>query len=161
MLLGRSTREWKQKGDSWWWMTLGYSFFHCLLMALFILVTILTPLRTQPGFVVCVCMCVAAVLVYVHMCACCGGPESALSVILMVQSISFLRWGFSLSWNSSGRPNWLAREPQRSTCLCLPSSGIASMCHHAWFLCRCWGSNLCLWGTIYRLNNCLSSLRWF
>lgn len=30
---------------------------------------------------------------------------------------------------------WLVSEPQRSACLRLPTTGITSTCHHAWFFC--------------------------
>ena len=45
-----------------------------------------------------------------------------------------------LSWNSLFRPGW--SWTQRSTCLCLPSAGIKSMCHHcpAWIYCYHKGS---------------------
>jgi hypothetical protein len=45
----------------------------------------------------------------------------------------FSRQGFSvypwLSWNSLCRPGW--PQTQKSACLCLPSTGIKGMCHHA------------------------------
>jgi hypothetical protein len=83
-----------------------------------------------------------------------GGPRQGFSVY---------PW---LSWNSLCKPG-LPRT-QKSTCLCLPNSGIKGMHHHTWLLmsvlckqsylclsyasshscCECMNSHPCCWGML-------------
>lgn len=46
----------------------------------------------------------------------------------------FMKRGLSLASNSPSRPHWLSREPQGSSCLCLPYTWILSAHHCVWFL---------------------------
>lgn len=52
--------------------------------------------------------------------------------------------GLSLAWRLINRLDWLAREPQGSTCLCLPSAGVTSTITSSLvvlFECGFWGLN--------------------
>lgn len=62
-------------------------------------------------------------------CICLWPSEDNFGDILRKPSL----WkGFSLSWNLPTRLVGLASKPQGPSRLFLPSTGIMSMCHHAW-----------------------------
>lgn len=46
----------------------------------------------------------------------------------------FLRQGLSLAWSLAIRLSWLISEPQRSSCLCLPSAVITNTLHYTWLI---------------------------
>lgn len=71
----------------------------------------------------CVCTCVQ---VCTHICAC-GGQRSTVGDFFICSLHYCLRHGLSLN-SFPTLPVWLASEPQRHFCLCLPSPGIDHRC---------------------------------
>lgn len=61
----------------------------------------------------------------------CGSQRITSSVIPQGRPPWFLTQGLTLAWSL---PNigqgWLAKEPWRPSCICLPSVGSPSLCHH-------------------------------
>ena len=96
----------------------------------------------------CTCVCVqiqvswdrSLLYVYVYACFCmfpCAGAhvcEGTLRYPQVPLSL-FPRQSISLTWNSLFRVDWLATEPQGSSWLYLPSTGVTRAHHHAWFFC--------------------------
>lgn len=75
-------------------------------------------------------------LVHIHCMHECRCQGSAVGVVPWVLSTVFLKQALSLAWNSLIRLNWLASEPQRSSCLLHPlnsppHAGITSTYHSA------------------------------
>lgn len=57
------------------------------------------------------------------------------SAILLVLFFIFSKTGSLSSLELTFRQGWPESELQGSTCLCLPSTGIASICYHDWLFC--------------------------
>ena len=71
---------------------------------------------------VCVCVCVC---VCEYVCTYTCGSQSLSQVSFLRSDLfCFLRQDFRMAQGSLVHPGWLAREPQRPSHLCLPSTGI-------------------------------------
>lgn len=79
-----------------------------------------------------------------HLCAYpCGGSWWTLEDPHHLCLFCLLKQGLSLGWSCPQRLDWLASEFPRSTCLCLPSTGIVSATTQGFFWASDSGAHAC------------------
>lgn len=89
---------------------------------------------------VCMCACVYThVLLHMYTDACENSSKPQLSFLTCQSPLTHPVLEIIIHWLFIGleltKLGWLVSEPQRSACLRLPTTGITSTCHHAWFFC--------------------------
>ena len=78
---------------------------------------------------------------YVQVCMhVCAFAEASLHVFFL-SCLCFETVSLTGTWGSLGPLDWMASELQGSNFLCLPSTGVTSVCHYIWLFCGFWGSN--------------------
>lgn len=83
----------------------------------------------------CLCMCMYALMsVQIHVYVRVRGEV----LVILGSCLSFWRQALSLTWNLPSPLLWLASKPSnRSSCLCLLSTGLTRACPVLGFLCNC------------------------